>query len=61
MTLKARDGVCGVVFACGEAQNPADRAEKEPYLLSLLLDIFQSMQKTTFMLLLTGLPKLVEA
>lgn len=50
-----------------EAQNLSDKAEKEQFPLSLLLDAFQSIQKKDipFMLRLTGLPtlfpKLVDA
>jgi hypothetical protein len=57
----------GIIFAYDEAQNLADHAQKEEYPLSLLLDVFQSIQKKgiPFMLVLTGLPtlfpKLVEA
>jgi hypothetical protein len=57
----------GIVFAYDEAQNLADHAAKDQYPLSLLLDVFQSIQKrgVRFMLLLTGLPtlfpKLVDA
>jgi len=57
----------GLIFAYDEAQNLADHALKEHYPLSLLLDLFQSIQKKEipFMLVLTGLPtlfpKLVEA
>ncbi|MHB9053526.1 MAG: ATP-binding protein [Thermoleophilia bacterium] len=57
----------GLIFAYDEAQNLADQAEKGEYPLSLLLDVFQSLQKKDirFMLVLTGLPtlfpKLVEA
>ena len=60
-------GVNGVVFAYDEAQTMSDHAEKEQYPLSLLLDVFQSIQKKNipFMLLFTGLPtlfpKLVES
>ncbi len=56
-----------IIFAYDEAQNMADHAPKEQYPLSLLLDVFQSIQKqgVPFMLVLTGLPtlfpKLVEA
>ena len=50
----------GVIFAYDEAQNLTDHASKEQYPLSLLLDVFQSIQKKDipFMLLLTGLPTL---
>ena len=57
----------GVVFAYDEAQNLADHASDKEYPLSLLLDVFQSLQKrgVPFMLTLVGLPtlfpKLVEA
>lgn len=60
-------GVRGVIFAYDEAQTMSDHAEKEQYPLSLLLDVFQSIQKKNipFMLVLVGLPtlfpKLVEA
>ncbi len=57
----------GILFAYDEAQNLSDQAAKEQYPLSLLLDVFQSIQKKglPLMLVLTGLPtlfpKLVEA
>ncbi len=57
----------GIVFAYDEAQNMSDHAGKDQHPLSLLLDVFQSLQKkgVPFMLALTGLPtlfpKLVEA
>lgn len=57
----------GVIFAYDEAQNLADHADRHEFPLSLLLDVFQSIQKKgiPFMLVLTGLPtlfpKLVEA
>ncbi|MGH2709850.1 MAG: AAA family ATPase [Actinomycetota bacterium] len=57
----------GLIFAYDEAQNLADRQAKDQYPLSLLLDVFQSIQRAgiPFMLVLTGLPtlfpKLVEA
>lgn len=56
-----------VVFAYDEAQNLSDNANRDQYPLSVLLDVFQSIQRKNipFMLLLTGLPtlfpKLVEA
>lgn len=59
--------VRGIIFAYDEAQTMTDHAEKEQYPLSLLLDVFQSIQKKNipFMLIFTGLPtlfpKLVEA
>lgn len=63
----SRDGNRGVVFAYDEAQNLADSEKQEEFPLSLLLDVFQSIQRKEipFMLALTGLPtlfpKLVEA
>src|SRR5271165_2180338 len=61
------NGFKGIVFAYDEAQTMSDHAEKEQYPLSLLLDVFQSVQKKNLplMLVLVGLPtlfpKLVEA
>lgn len=61
------EGSKGIVLAYDEAQNLSDQAAKEQYPLSILLDVFQSIQKKDipFMLVLTGLPtlfpKLVEA
>jgi hypothetical protein len=57
----------GIIFAYDEAQNLTDNDDKEQYPLSVLLDVFQSIQRRgiPFMLALTGLPtlfpKLVEA
>lgn len=50
----------GIVFAYDEAQNLADHARKEQYPLSMLLDVFQSLQKKglPYLLVLTGLPTL---
>jgi hypothetical protein len=56
-----------VIFAYDEAQNLADHAGKEQFPLSVLLDVFQSIQSKgiPFMLVLAGLPtlfpKLVDA
>jgi hypothetical protein len=56
-----------LIFAYDEAQNLGDHADKEQFPLSILLDVFQSIQRRgiPFMLVLTGLPtllpKLVEA
>lgn len=63
----AKENKRGVVFAYDEAQNLADYPAKDQYPLSLVLDVFQSIQRKgiPFMLVLTGLPtlfpKLVEA
>ena len=57
----------GLVFAYDEAQNLSDHTGRREYPLSLLLDVFQSLQKKgiPFLLVLAGLPtlfpKLVEA
>lgn len=56
-----------VVFAYDEAQNLSDNVPHHEYPLSVLLDVFQYLQKqgATFLLVLTGLPtlfpKLVDA
>lgn len=60
-------GKRGLVFAYDEAQNLADHAESQEYPLSMMLDVFQSLQRAgvPFLLALTGLPtlfsKLVDA
>lgn len=57
----------GLIFAYDEAQNLSDNAERDQFPLSVLLDVFQSLQRRgiKFMLALVGLPtlfpKLVEA
>jgi type II secretory pathway predicted ATPase ExeA len=62
-----RQGARGVIFAYDEAQNLSDHAADKEYPLSLILDVFQSIQKKgiPFMLVFVGLPtlfpKLVEA
>jgi hypothetical protein len=59
--------VRGIVFAYDEAQNLNDHADRNEYPLSLVLDVFQSLQRKDipFLLVLVGLPtlfpKLVEA
>lgn len=63
----AKSEARGIIFAYDEAQNLADHAAKEEFPLSLLLETFQSLQRTDvrFMLALVGLPtlfpKLVES
>lgn len=60
-------GINGIIFVYDEAQNLSDREKKDEYPLSLMLDVFQSVQRKgiPFMLVLAGLPtlfpKLVEA
>jgi type II secretory pathway predicted ATPase ExeA len=53
----------GIVFAYDEAQNMSDHRENNQYPLSLIVDVFSSMQKRDlgcqFLLVLTGLPTLV--
>ena len=67
LQVKAGRPVRGLIFAYDEAQNLSDHAEENEYPLSLMLDVFQSIQKKEipFMLALVGLPtlfpKLVEA
>lgn len=57
----------GIIFAYDEAQFISDHAEKDQYPAALVLDVFQSIQKSKipFMLILSGLPtlfpKLVES
>ncbi|WP_267388643.1 ATP-binding protein [Sphingomonas sp. GC_Shp_3] len=66
-TLISTTGRKGIVFAYDEAQNLSDNAQKEQFPLSVLLDVFQSIQRKgiPFMLALSGLPtlfpKLVDA
>lgn len=50
----------GVIFAYDEAQNMSDQAQRDQYPLSLLLDVFQSVQRrdVPLMLVLCGLPTL---
>jgi hypothetical protein len=63
----AETDVRGVVLAYDEAQNLSDQAGDKQHPLSLLLDVFQWLQRSgmPFLLVLTGLPtlfpKLVEA
>lgn len=53
-------GKKGIIFAYDEAQNMSDHAAKDQFPLSILLDLFQSIQRqdVPFMLLLVGLPTL---
>ena len=58
-----RPEVQGIVFAYDEAQNLADRPDREQFPLSLLIDAFQSLQRQGLPLLLAlaGLPTLYPA
>lgn len=65
--MMPQGAISGIVFAYDEAQNLSDHAKNGEFPLSVLLDVFQSLQRKSipFMLILTGLPtlqsKLVEA
>jgi hypothetical protein len=65
--LRAEGQQRRVIFAYDEAQNLSDHASREQFPLSVLLDVFQSIQSKgiPFMLVLAGLPtlfpKLVDA
>jgi hypothetical protein len=65
--LESAADLRGVIFAYDESQNLSDNKPKDQWPLSILLDLFQSIQRKgiPFMLVLTGLPtllpKLVEA
>ncbi len=58
----AGSGKKGIVFAYDEAQNFSDHAAKGEFPLSLLLDVFSSLQRSSgpfqFLLVLSGLPTL---
>jgi AAA ATPase domain len=60
--LLAGTRIKGVVFAYDEAQNLSDHAAKGEFPLSLLLDVFSSVQRVNtrlqFLLVLSGLPTL---
>jgi len=56
----SNSAIKGIVLAYDEAQNLSDHANKDEHPLSILLDVFQSIQKKEIpiMLVLTGLPTL---
>ena len=58
--VKVSHPIRGIVLAYDEAQNLSDQAKKDEHPLSILLDVFQSIQKKgiPIMLVLTGLPTL---
>lgn len=66
-SLMPQAAVSGIVFAYDESQTIADHSKEKQFPLSLLLDVFQSLQRkgVPFLLVLTGLPtlsaKLVES
>lgn len=53
----------GIVFAYDEAQNLADKKDREQFPLSLVCDVFSNLQKRDlgcqFLLVMTGLPTLI--
>lgn len=53
-------GIKGIVLAYDESQNLSDHSKDGQYPLSLLLDVFSSLQRKSlpFLLVLTGLPTL---
>ena len=59
-TMQKRGKERGIVFSYDEAQNLADHKAKMQYPLSVLLEVFSSLQSrgAPFLLLLTGLPTL---
>lgn len=59
--VKEHSGMEGIIFAYDEAQSLSDHSEDKQYPLSLLLDLFQFLQKNgvRFILILTGLPTLL--
>ena len=60
-SIKSIDGVEGIVFAYDEAQTLSDHTDDRQYPLSILLDLFQYLQRNgvKFVLVLTGLPTLL--
>lgn len=58
--LKDKENFKGIIFAYDEVQTMQDHAKKEQFPLSLILDVFQSLQSKNipFMLVFTGLPTL---
>lgn len=58
--VSRKSRVNGIVLAYDEAQNLNDQAKRDQHPLSVLLDVFQSIQKKGIpvMLVLTGLPTL---
>jgi hypothetical protein len=66
-SVMPQQAISGIVFAYDEAQNLSDHAEKDEFPLSILLEVFQSLQRKNLplFLILSGLPtlfpKLVDA
>lgn len=59
-SVMPQQAIKGIVFAYDEAQNLSDHAEKDEFPLSILLEVFQSLQRKSlpFFLILSGLPTL---
>jgi len=59
-SILTRAGRRGLILAYDEAQTLADRAEADQYPLSVLLEVFQSLQRqeVPILLIMTGLPTL---
>src|SRR3990167_4579252 len=59
--IKQNHQIKGVVFAYDEAQNMSDNADERQYPLSVLLDVFQTLQRKEipFLLVFVGLPTLL--
>jgi hypothetical protein len=66
-SIMPQAAISGIIFAYDEAQTLSDHVDEKQYPMSLLLNVFQSIQRKNipFMLALAGLPtlpaKLVEA
>ena len=60
-SIKDIDNFEGIVFAYDEAQTLSDHSENSEYPLSVLLDLFQYLQRNgaKYLLVLTGLPTLL--
>lgn len=60
-SIKDIDNFEGIVFAYDEAQTLSDHSENNEYPLSVLLDLFQYLQRNgaKYLLVLTGLPTLL--
>lgn len=62
-TIIVNAKIRGIVFAYDEAQNLADKKDREQFPLSLVCDVFSNLQKRDlgcqFLLVMTGLPTLI--
>ena len=62
-TIIVNAKIKGIVFAYDEAQNLADKKDREQFPLSLVCDVFSNLQKRNlgcqFLLVMTGLPTLI--